>query len=199
MLLTDARRHARVGHAGELIPLAQQDRTLWDAGQIAEGIALLTAALQKGAVGQYQLQAAISAVHSEATRAEDTDWPQILALYDLLKRMTNNPVVMLNRAVALAMVRGAATGLQELERLDGDGRLEGHHRVHAVRAHLLEMAGDCEAAAGEYRIAAVVDVDIPRPRQVEIQTEPEFIARVMDIKLKIDHQRGVRADHSMIG
>jgi len=154
MLLTDARRVARTGPAEELIPLSRQDRSLWDAAEISEGIALLTAALPKGSIGPYQLQAAISAVHSEAGRAEDTDWAQILALYELLKRMSDNPVVMLNHAIAVAMVRGPAAGLELLDELDRDERLAGQHRLHAVRAHLLEMAGDRDGAVTHYRIAA---------------------------------------------
>jgi RNA polymerase sigma factor (sigma-70 family) len=154
MLLTDARRAARTGPAQELIPLSQQDRSRWDAGEICEGTALLAAALPKGSIGPYQLQAAISAVHSEAARAEDTDWPQILVLYELLKRMSDNPVVMLNHAIAVAMVRGPAAGLDLLDKLDRDERLAGYHRLHAVRAHLLEMAGDTDGAVTHYRIAA---------------------------------------------
>ncbi len=139
MLLTDARRTARTGPGGELIPLTKQDRSLWDRDEITEGIALLTATLGKGSIGAYQLQAAIAAVHDEAARAEDTDWPQILALYDLLKRMSDNPMVMLNHAVAAAMVHGPSAGLKLLSALDADGRLAGHHRLDAVRAHLLEL------------------------------------------------------------
>lgn len=169
MLLTDARRAARTGPAQELIPLSRQDRGLWDAGEISEGIALLTAALPKGAIGPYQLQAAISAVHAEAARPEDTDWPQILALYELLKRMSENPVVMLNHAVAAAMVRGPAAGLELLDQLDQDGRLAGHHRLHAVRAHLLEMAGDTEGAATHYRMAA--GHTSSQPEQVYLLTQ----------------------------
>src|ERR1700730_1001951 len=112
MLLTDARRVARTGPDGELIPLTKQDRTLWDSKEISEGIALITAALPKGSIGAYQLQAAIAAVHDEAARAEDTDWPQILALYSLLKRMSDNPMVSLNHAVAVAMVQGPPAGLE---------------------------------------------------------------------------------------
>jgi predicted RNA polymerase sigma factor len=160
MLLTDARRAARIGPDGELIPLTKQDRTLWDHKQIAEGIALLTAALSKGAAGIYQIQAAIAAVHDEAARAEETDWPQILALYDLLKHMSDNPVVMLNRAIAVAMVRGPSAGLDLLDALDADARLAGH-RVDAVRAHLLEMAGDHKAAITHYRIAASRATSLP--------------------------------------
>jgi predicted RNA polymerase sigma factor len=154
MLLTDARRAARTGPDGELIPLTKQDRTLWDQAQISEGIALLTTALSKGPVGAYQLQAAIAAVHDEAARAGDTDWPQILALYELLRRMSDNPMVMLNHAVAIAMVRGPSRGLELLKALDADPRIAGHHRLDAVRAHLLEMAGDPQGAVTHYRIAA---------------------------------------------
>jgi RNA polymerase sigma factor (sigma-70 family) len=161
MLLTDARRTARTGPDGELIPLTKQDRALWDQAQIAEGIALLSATLPKGAVGAYQLQAAIAAVHDEAARAEDTDWPQILALYELLKRMSDNPMVMLNHAIAAAMVQGPLKGLELLNALDADGRLAGHHRLDAVRAHLLELAGDIPAASAHYRIAAGRTTSLP--------------------------------------
>jgi RNA polymerase sigma factor (sigma-70 family) len=152
MLLTDARRDARTGAEGELIPLAEQDRARWDRRAIDEGIALLTKTLPRGAVGPYQVQAAIAAVHDEATRVEDTDWPQILGLYGLLERMSDNPMVTLNRAIAHAMVHGPAAGLALIDALEP--RLDGHHRLHAVRAHLLEQAGDLAAAAAEYRIAA---------------------------------------------
>jgi RNA polymerase sigma factor (sigma-70 family) len=161
MLLTDARRVARTGPDGELIPLTKQDRFLWDRKQISEGVALLTATLSKGSIGAYQLQAAIAAVHDEAARAEDTDWPQILALYDLLKRMSDNPMVVLNHAIATAMVHGPSAGLELLNALDADGRLAGHHRLHAVRAHLLELAGDYEAAIAHYRTAAGRTTSIP--------------------------------------
>jgi predicted RNA polymerase sigma factor len=161
MLLTDARRAARASAEGELIPLAQQDRTLWDRDQIAEGVALISAALPKGAVGPYQLQAAIAAVHDEVTKADDTDWPQILALYELLKRMSENPMVALNHAIAAAMVHGASKGLRLLTALDSDARLAGHHRLAAVRAHLLEMAGDHHGAIAHYRIAATRTANIP--------------------------------------
>jgi RNA polymerase sigma factor (sigma-70 family) len=154
MLLTDARRLARTGPGGELIPLAQQDRTLWDHRQIEEGIALLSATLPKGSVGSYQLQAAIAAVHDEAPRAEDTDWPQILALYDLLRRTSDNPMVKLNHAIAAAMVHGPAKGLALLDALESDMRMAQHHRLDAVRAHLLEMAGDRDGAIKHYRAAA---------------------------------------------
>jgi predicted RNA polymerase sigma factor len=176
MLFTDARRAARTGPAQELIPLSQQDRSLWDAGEISEATALLTTALPKGAIGPYQLQAAISAVHSEAARAEDTDWPQILALYELLKRMSDNPVVMLNHAVAVAMVRGPAAGLELLDRLDADGRLAGGHRLHSVRAHLLEMAGDAEGAVTHYRIAA--SRTSSQPEQVYLLTQAARLSKI---------------------
>jgi len=161
MLLTAARRAARTGPDEELIPLTRQDRTLWAQNEISEGIALLTAALSKGSVGVYQLQAAIAAVHDEAARAEDTDWPQILALYDLLERMSDNPMVTLNHAVAAAMVHGPSRGLELLQALDRDARLAGHHRLAAVRAHLLEMAGDYPAAIAHYRIAADRTTSLP--------------------------------------
>jgi predicted RNA polymerase sigma factor len=164
MLLTDARRSARTGPDGDLIPLAEQDRSLWDQAAISEGVALVTAALSRGSVGPYQLQAAIAAVHDEAPRAEETDWPQILALYGVLERMSDNPMVMLNRAVALAMVHGPRAGLDRLEALDADGRLAGHHRLDAVRAHLLEMAGDHAAAIAHYRTAASRTTSLPEQR-----------------------------------
>ncbi len=154
MLLTDARRAARSGPDGELIPLTRQDRHRWDQAQISEGVALLSATLPKGSIGAYQLQAAIAAVHDEAARVEDTDWPQILALYELLKGMSENPMVMLNHAIAVAMVQGASKGLKLLDSLDVDGRLKGHYRLDAVRAHLLEMAGDYQAAGAQYLLAA---------------------------------------------
>jgi RNA polymerase sigma factor (sigma-70 family) len=161
MLLTDARRPARTGPDGEIVPLAEQDRSLWDRNAIAEGIAIISATLPKGAIGAYQLQAAIAAVHDEAARAEDTDWPQILALYGLLMRMSDNPMVALNHAIADAMVNGPRAGLARLAALDADGRLAGHHRLHAVRAHLLEMAGDREGAISHYRTAASLTTSVP--------------------------------------
>jgi RNA polymerase sigma factor (sigma-70 family) len=159
MLLTDARRPARTDAAGELIPLPEQDRTLWDQALIAEGTSLVNHALAKGAVGEYQLQAAIAAVHSQAPQAADTDWPQILALYGLLEQMTGNPVVTLNRAVAAAMAHGPSAGLALLDEVDE--RLTGHYRLDAVRAHLLEMAGDTEAALAHYRAAASRTTSLP--------------------------------------
>jgi RNA polymerase sigma factor (sigma-70 family) len=161
MLLTDARRSARTGPDEEIIPLDKQDRSLWDGAEISEGIELLTAALAQGSVGLYQLQAAIAAVHDEAERAEDTDWPQILALYELLKRISPGPMVTLNHAIAAAMVHGAARGLQLLSALDTDPRLASHYRLDAVRAHLLEKTGDYKAAIEHYRLAAVRTTSIP--------------------------------------
>ena len=154
MLLTDARRLTRTTAAGELIPLAQQDRALWDKEQIAEGVALISDTLPKGSIGPFQLQAAIAAIHDEAARADDTDWPQILALYDLLRRMSDNPMVKLNHAIAAAMVHGATTGLDLLEPLKADPRIAYHHRLDAVRAHFLELAGDHAGAVAHYRAAA---------------------------------------------
>jgi RNA polymerase sigma factor (sigma-70 family) len=161
MLLTDARRAARTGASGELIPLDEQDRTLWDRRLITEGIALVSETLSKGSIGSYQLQAAIAAVHDEAARAEDTDWPQIFALYGLLKRMSDNPMVALNHAIAAAMVQGPLVGLELLQALDSDERMSGHYRLDAVRAHLFEMAGDHERAIVHYRAAAERTMSIP--------------------------------------
>jgi RNA polymerase sigma factor (sigma-70 family) len=161
MLLTDARRAARTGPDGEIVPLDEQDRSAWDRAAITEGVALVSRTLSRGSVGAYQLQAAIAAVHDEAARAEDTDWPQILALYGLLKRMSDNPMVDLNHAIAAAMVHGPEAGLSLLAALDADPRLEGHHRLAAVRAHLYERAGDAAAAILHYRAAAERTSSIP--------------------------------------
>jgi RNA polymerase sigma factor (sigma-70 family) len=161
MLLTDARRLARTGADGELVPLSLQDRTLWDKQQIAEGVELLSATLPKGSVGPYQLQAAIAAVHDEAETAEDTDWAQILALYDLLRRMSDNPMIALNQAIAAAMVHGVAKGLELLDTLTTDPRLADHHRLDAVRAHLFELAGDHKRAVIHYRAAAAKTGSLP--------------------------------------
>jgi len=162
MLLTDARRPARTGPDGELIPLDEQDRGLWNRDAIAEGIALVTDALPRGAVGPYQVQAAIAAVHDEAPTVGDTDWPQIVGLYGLLERMSDNPMVTLNHAIARAMVEGPAAGLQMLDALAP--RLPAHHRLHAVRAHLLEMRGDRDGALAEYRAAARKTASVPEQR-----------------------------------
>ncbi len=162
MLLTDARRAARTDDSGDLIPLDEQDRTRWDRRLIAEGTALLDAAIVRGELGEYQLQAAVAALHDRAGRAEDTEWAQIHALYGLLERMTGNPVVSLNRVVAEAMVNGPAAGLKALDEI-GD-RLAGSHRVDAVRAHLLERAGEPEAAARLYAAAAARTTSLPERR-----------------------------------
>lgn len=161
MLLTDARRAARTGPDEELISLDKQDRTLWDRGEISEGIELLTAALAKASVGFYQLQAAIAALHDEAEKAEDTDWPQILSLYELLRRVSPSPIITLNQAVAAAMVHGPTRGLELLETLDSDPRIVGHYRLDAVRGHLFEKMGDHETAIKHYRIAAARTTSMP--------------------------------------
>ncbi len=161
MLLTDARRAARVGPRGELVPLTEQDRSLWDREAIAEGLALVEATLARGAPGAYQVQAAIAALHDEAARAEDTDWPQILALYGVLERLSDNPMVALSRIVATAMVHGSAAGLVALDALAADSRLAGHYRLHAVRGHLLERAGALAAACEHYRRAADLTTSLP--------------------------------------
>ncbi|WP_338872653.1 RNA polymerase sigma factor [Myxococcus stipitatus] len=161
MLLTDARRAARTGPEGELIPLDMQDRSLWSAGMIEEGVALISATLSKGSLGMYQVQAAIAAVHDEAARAEDTDWPQILALYGVLMGLADSPMVALNHAIATAMVHGPEVGLELLEALDAEGRLEESHRLDAVRAHLLERAGRNAEAVAHYRKAAERTTSLP--------------------------------------
>ncbi len=155
MLLTDARRAARSGSSGELIPLDEQDRSRWNRPMIEEGTALVNSAFMLGAVGEYQIQAAIASLHNEASRVEDTDWPQILALYGVLKRMSDNPMVEMNYAIATAMVHGPLTGLKLLNDLERDERLKDNHRLDAVRAHLLEAAGELDAAVRLYRAAAV--------------------------------------------
>jgi RNA polymerase sigma factor (sigma-70 family) len=154
MLLTDARRLARTGPHGELIPLDEQDRSLWNQEMIAEGIALSTRAFSKGAIGSYQLQAAIASTHDSASRVEDTDWSQILALYGLLARMSDNPMVRLNEAIAAAMVHGPGEGLARIAALDCDPRMKGHYRLDAVRGHLYAMSGDNSRAIEHFRAAA---------------------------------------------
>ncbi|HEY3724173.1 MAG TPA: DUF6596 domain-containing protein [Acidimicrobiia bacterium] len=167
MLLTDARRPARTGAGGELVPLAEQDRSRWDRALIAEGVGLVTAALKDGATGEYRLQAAIAAVHDQAARYEDTSWSEIVPLYGVLERLTGNPMVTLNRAVAVAMVDGPDAGLELLDGLDD--RLGDHHRLHAVRAHLLEQAGRTEAAIAEFRAAAAGVTNLPERRYLVTQ------------------------------
>jgi RNA polymerase sigma factor (sigma-70 family) len=167
MLLTDARRAARTRADGTLIALADQDRSLWNRAYIEEGTALITAALAHATLGPYQLQAAIAAVHDEAPSAQETDWRQILALYQLLARIAPNPMVTLNHAVAVAMVDGPHAGLELLATLEADDRLADHHRLDAVRAHLLEMAGDHAAARAGYRAAARATTSLPEQRYLE--------------------------------
>jgi predicted RNA polymerase sigma factor len=154
MLLADSRRATRTTAAGDLVPLAEQDRSRWDRALIDEGTALVAAAMAVAPLGPYQLQAAIAALHAGPERAEDTDWRQIHTLYKILERLAPNPVVTLNRAVALAELDGPRAGLALLSTLDGDGRLARHHRLHAVRAHLLERAGDAAGARAAYLRAA---------------------------------------------
>ena len=171
MLLTDARRRARTGADGALVPLDEQDRTAWDAELIGEGVALITDVLARGPVGPYQLQAAIAAVHAEAETAETTDWKQILALYALLEAVAPNPMVTLNRAVAAAMVHGPAAGLALLETLEGDQRMARHHRLHAVRAHVLELAGDRLAAQTSFTLAARLTTSLPEQRYLNARAQ----------------------------
>jgi RNA polymerase sigma factor (sigma-70 family) len=165
MQLTDARRAARTGPDGGLVPLAEQDRSRWDRDAIAQGVALISHTLATTRrLGPYQLQAAIAAVHDEAPTPDDTDWAQVVALYELLERIAPNPMVTLNHAVAVAMVRGPQEGLEMLAVLDEDARLAGHHRLAAVRAHLLEMVGDQGAALAAYRAAARGTTSLPEQR-----------------------------------
>ena len=167
MLLTDARRAARTRPGGELVPLSEQDRALWNRAAIEEGVALVTGALSSGPAGLYQLQAAIAAIHDEAPTAGDTDWRQILALYELLERISANPMVTLNHAVALAEVRGPRAGLDLLATLDGDERMARHHRLASVRAHLLEQAGEGEAARAAFELAARRTTSLPEQRYLQ--------------------------------
>jgi RNA polymerase sigma factor (sigma-70 family) len=169
MLLVHARHGARTAPGGSLIPMAEQDRSRWDQGLIAEGTALITAALPRGPAGPYQLQAAIAAVHDEAARAEATDWPQIAALYDVLLRLDDNPVVALNRAVAVSMISGPRAGLELIQQLQADPRINADRRFHAVRAHLLEMAGEHAAALEAYRAAARVATNLQQQRYLNQQ------------------------------
>ena len=176
MLLTDARRPARTGHDGALVPMAEQDRSKWNARYIAEGVELISAALPRGQAGPYQIQAAIAAVHDEAPTTEETDWPQIAALYEVLLQISDNPVVRLNHAVAVAMVRGPEAGLALLNKLEGDDRLTRDHRLYAVRAHLLETAGDRWAARTAYQQAARLATALAHQRYLNSR-----IARLSDV------------------
>ena len=169
MLLTDARRAARTHADGSLVPLAEQQRGLWNAAQIEEGLALITRTLGTAPLGPYQLQAAIAAVHDEAPSAEETDWPQILALYEVLETVSPGPVVTLNRAVALAMVDGPRAGLALLGTLDADDRMVHTHRLEAVRGHLLELAGDSVAARASYLRAARMTASLPEQRYLALR------------------------------
>jgi RNA polymerase sigma factor (sigma-70 family) len=169
MLLTDARRPARTTPDGALVPLPEQDRELWDSRLIAEGTELITSTLRTAPVGPYQLQAAIAAVHAEAKRAEDTDWRQILMLYELLETTAPGPMVTLNRIVAVAMVHGPAAGLALLD--DADPALKGHHRLAAVRAHLLELAGHRDAARAAYQQAARLTQSLPEQRYLQSRAD----------------------------
>jgi RNA polymerase sigma factor (sigma-70 family) len=169
MLLVHARYRARAGPDGSLIPMGEQDRTLWDGAAIDEGVALISAALPRGPTGPYQLQAAIAAVHDEAESADATDWPQIAALYGVLLQLDNNPVVALNHAVAVSMVAGPAAGLELLQRLEVDGRINTDRRFHSVRAHLLELAGDPGAALEAYRTAARRATNVQQQRYLNRQ------------------------------
>ena len=167
MLLTHARRATRTDEAGALVPLKDQDRERWDQGMIKEGVAKVEHALATQAIGPYQLQAAIAALHAEAPTADATDWPQILSLYTLLERLAPNPVFALNRAVAVAMVHGPEAGLQAIAVIESDERMAGHHRIESVRAHMLELAGDQTAAAAAYRAAARLTTSLPERRYLE--------------------------------
>jgi RNA polymerase sigma factor (sigma-70 family) len=169
MLLTDARRAARTEPDGTLVPLAEQRRELWDAEQIEEGIALLAQTLGRSPAGSYQLQAAIAAVHDEAPSADETDWPQILALYTVLEHVSPGPVVTLNRAVALAMVEGPPAGLALLDTIEGDESMTHTHRLDAVRGHLLELAGETAAARNSYRRAARMTRSVAEQRYLALQ------------------------------
>jgi RNA polymerase sigma factor (sigma-70 family) len=171
MLLTEARRPARMRPDGTLVPLGEQDRSRWNQELIQEGLVLVTEALSRTKLGPHELQAAIAAVHAEAARAEDTDWPQILALYELLERTSPNPMVTLNRSVAVAMVRGPQAGLDLLRTLDDDKRTAEHHRLHAVRAQLLELAGDRVAARDSYQAAARRTTSLPEQRYLEARAD----------------------------
>ncbi|MEU9088366.1 sigma-70 family RNA polymerase sigma factor [Streptomyces sp. NPDC048357] len=175
MLLTDARRDARTAPDGSLVPLAEQDRTRWDRAAITEGVALVSDALTHAPLGPYQLRAAIAAVHDEAASDEDTDWAEILALYEVLMRLVPGPVERLGHAVAVAMVHGPRPALALLAALDEDDRLAGHHRLEAVRAHLLEMAGDRAAARAAYAKAAGLTLSVPERRYLQFRA-----ARIAD-------------------
>jgi RNA polymerase sigma factor (sigma-70 family) len=167
MLLTDARSTARTTSSGDVVPLDQQDRSLWDRTMITEGLTLLTAAMRQQHTGEYQLLAAIAAVHDQAPAYEVTRWPEISALYEVLERLTNNPMITLNRAIAVAFTTNPATALESLAPITD--RLHGHHRYHAVRAHLHELAGNHHDAAAEYQLAAQAATNEPERRYLQQQ------------------------------
>ncbi|MDX2969832.1 RNA polymerase sigma factor [Kribbella solani] len=171
MLLTDARRPARTGADGALIPLAEQDRSKWDRDAIVEGDALVMDALARTQLGPYQVQAAIAAVHDTAERADDTDWRQIVALYDVLEHLVDNPMVKLNHAVAVAMADGPKEGLAVLEPLESDDRLTSNHRLDAVRAHLLEMSGDIAGARESYLLASRRTTSVPERNYLQSKAD----------------------------
>jgi RNA polymerase sigma factor (sigma-70 family) len=175
MLLVHARHRARTAPDGSLVPMAEQDRSRWDRSLIAEGTAVLTAALPRGPTGPYQLQAAIAAVHDEAASAEATDWPQIAALYGVLRRLDDNPVVALNHAVAVSMIAGPRAGLERIRQIEADPRINADRRFHAVRAHMLEMAGERAAALDAYRAAARAATNLQQQRYLN-----EQISRLAD-------------------
>jgi RNA polymerase sigma factor (sigma-70 family) len=167
MLLTESRRATRTTVDGDLVPLDEQDRGQWDAALIAEGTALAKEALAQPALGPYQVQAAIAATHADAARAADTDWRQVHVLYKILERIAPNPMVTLNRAVALAEIEGPRAGLDLLSTLDNDERIAGHHRLHSVRAHLLEKDGDLAGAYDNYKLAARITASLAERRYLE--------------------------------
>ncbi|GIJ78925.1 RNA polymerase sigma factor, sigma-70 family [Micromonospora phaseoli] len=171
LLLTDARAPARTGPHGELVPMAEQDRSRWRADQIAEGVALVADVLPRGRPGPYQVQAAIAALHDEAPSAEQTDWPQIVALYGVLRQLDGNPLVALNHAVAVAMTEGPDAGLALVDRVTADGRLARDPRLPAVRAHLLERRGDAVAARAEYRVAAARSTNLAQQRYLNARAD----------------------------
>jgi predicted RNA polymerase sigma factor len=167
MLLLDARRPARTNDVGALVPLDEQDRSQWDHAAIHDATELLTRTMAAAPLGPYQVQAAIAAVHAEATSAAAIDWPQVVALYDVLERLAPNPMITLNRAVALGMAHGPQAGLEVLATLDGDDRLAEHHRLAAVRAHLQERSGDTAGARASYLDAARRAASAPERRYLE--------------------------------
>ena len=189
MLLTDARRAARLGEDGALIPLAEQDRTRWDLTRIAEGVELVESVLPAGPVGPYQLQAAIAAVHAEAARAADTDWPQIELLYRMLTELTPGPVVTLNHAVAVAMVRGPDAGLAMVEPLADDKALRSSHRLHAVRAHLLDLSGRRSEARSAYATAARLATSIPEQRYLQARAADQEVSGQVDAPPDVGRDR----------